>query len=122
MSYSTTLQTLKKKIKESKALLGQTVDNDQDYSIFHNLPFYYWDKPKGEQQGTFVDLVGLPRKNNVEHGFCDYEKQIIDYLERDEPTDPTNKHLYILKSVGLGITTCLRRGWFRSRVFNMQIV
>lgn len=57
----------------------------------------------------FNHKVGLPKKNNIEHPLYDFEKDIIDYLERNEPTDPKNKHLYILKSAGLGATTLLLR-------------
>jgi hypothetical protein len=103
MTYQATLQSLKKSIDNSKSLLG----NSGDYQKFKGLDFYHWDKSKDKQQDTFVGLVGLPRKNGVEHGFYDYEKDIIDYLERYVPSDPKNRHLAILKSSGLGITTLL---------------
>jgi len=105
VSYQTILQDIERKLDQRKALLN--ISGSDDYAKFKNLDFYRWDKPKDQQQGTFVNLVGLPKKNGIEHGFYDYEKEIIDYLERDEPAEPKNKHLYILKSAGLGITTFL---------------
>jgi Terminase large subunit, T4likevirus-type, N-terminal len=105
MTYQLIQRNLQKRINESKALLGQ-VDND-DYSKFRNLPFYDFDKPITEQQGTFVELVGFPRKWNKDLPMFDYEQSIFDYLERDEPSNPRNKHLAIIKSAGLGITTFL---------------
>jgi hypothetical protein len=96
----------RKQISELEDSLSD-IFNQNQLRIFKDLPFYYWDKPKEEQQGTFVGTVGLPIKNYVEHELYDYERNIIEYLERDEPTDPKNHHLYILKASGLGITTLL---------------
>lgn len=111
------LQSLEKPIDRSKTLLNLS-GSGEDYAKFKGLDFYHWDKPKEQQKGTFVGLVGLPKKNGIEHGFYDYEKDIIDYLERDEPSDPKNKHLAIIKSSGLGITTCLLYyvGWKCTKV------
>ena len=94
-----------------KILEGYQTSNNYlqniELSYLQGIPFYNWDKSKDQQQDSFVGLVGFAVKNGITHGFYDYEKDIIDYLERDEPTDPKNKHLYILKSAGLGITTLL---------------
>jgi hypothetical protein len=104
-TYQQTLQSLKRTLDQNKALLNLS-DND-DYAKFKNLDLYNWDKPKEEQEGTFVGLVGLPVKNGKELEMFDYEHDIFRYLERNEPTNPKNKHLAIIKSAGLGITTFL---------------
>jgi hypothetical protein len=104
MSYQQILQNLNKTL--NKALEGNISDNE-DYAKFYGLPFYHWDKLIDQQQGTFVELVGFPRKRNRDLPMFDYEHQIFQYLERDEPTDSKNKHLAIIKSSGLGITTLL---------------
>ena len=83
------------------------VQNQRSLELFKDLPFYFWNKPKTQQHNTFVGTVGLPVKNNIEHGLYDFEQEIIEYLEADNPSSPKNKHLYILKSSGLGITTLL---------------
>jgi hypothetical protein len=52
---------------------------------------------------TFNSIIGLPKKNNVEMPIFDYEQSIIKLLESG------TKYLWILKSVGLGISElCLR--------------
>jgi hypothetical protein len=94
--------------KAALDLYGTLDNNDTSFlEVLKGLPFYYWDKPKDQQQGTFVGTVGLPVKNGVEHGLYDYEQKIIDYLDTDNPSNHQNRRLYILKSAGLGITTLL---------------
>ncbi len=53
---------------------------------------------------TFNKIIGLPRKNGVEHQIYDYEHHIEKLLLKDNI-----KYLMIKKSVGLGITECVLR-------------
>ena len=105
MGYQTILQDLERRLDENKRLLN--LSSSDDYAKFHNLDFLSLESPKEEQEGTFVGLVGLPVKNGIKHGLYDYALDIFNYLERDEPTDPKNRHLAIIKSAGLGITSFL---------------
>jgi hypothetical protein len=75
-----------------------------DWDIFKGLEFYCWNTTKlGIDSCCYTHLIGLPRdKNNVEHPLYDYEKNIIDILEK-------NKHLWVLKATGLGISELLLR-------------
>lgn len=66
MSYQTILQDLERKLDQNKRL--PNISSSDDYAKFRNLDFYHWDKPKEEQEGMFVGLVGLPVKNGIEHG------------------------------------------------------
>ena len=103
-----TLVNLRKTVEHYRQKLDSIESpNTERFQVLQGLPFYYWDKPKEQQRGTFVGTLGLPIKNGITHGLYDFEQQIIDYMETDKPTDPKNKHLYILKSSGLGITTLL---------------
>ena len=58
----------------------------------------------------------MPKKNNEEKPFYDYEKTIFDYLEnsnreqsKKNNNDRTGKHLWIKKATGLGITEFMLR-------------
>ena len=64
------------------------------------LPFCNWDDPNDIR--TFNHAIGLPEKYGIVHPFYDYEKLVINTIERD-------KRMYILKSTGLGITELLIR-------------
>lgn len=98
-------QSLSKYLDQYESKLN--ISSLQQFELLKGLPFYNWDKPKEQQANTFVGTIGLPVKNDIVHGLYDYEKDIIEYLEKDNPADPKNRHLYILKSAGLGITTLL---------------
>jgi hypothetical protein len=83
MSYQQILQNLNKTLlDQNKALLGN-LSNPRDYAEFRGFEFYHWDKPIDQQQGTFVELVGFPRKWSRDLPMFDYEHQIFQYLERD---------------------------------------
>lgn len=103
MSYRTILENEQKRLNQQQKKLD--LESSQQFDLFRGLPFYNWDKPKNHLQDTFVGKIGLPVKNRIEHPLCDYERYIIQYLETDNPGNIKNKHLYILKSSALGITT-----------------
>ena len=68
------------------------------------LPFYCWDTTKkGFNFCCLNHALGLPKdKSGVEHPLYPYEKTIVDILEKD-------KHLWVLKATGLGITELMLR-------------
>lgn len=103
----TTLQNLTRILDEHTQLIAP-----QELEQFLDKPFFCpwtFGRKLTTTQCCFNHMIFMPVKNGVTHELYDYEKDIIDYLERDEPTDPKNKHLHILKSAGLGATTLLLR-------------
>jgi hypothetical protein len=94
-----------------------------------NKPFWIWNvkehklediKTKGDC--CFNHIIGLPKKNGTDKPLYDYEKIIFDSLSSSiiisnnvtpTPTPTTsrnyNKHLWIKKATGLGITESMLR-------------
>ena len=70
------------------------------------LLFYCWDTNKfGFDSCCFQHVLGLPKdKDGIEHPLYPYERTIVDLLDKDK-----EKHLYILKATGLGITELILR-------------
>ena len=72
-------------------------------------PFWIWNIEEHKQQDIktkglccFNHIVGLPTKNGIEKPLFDYQKLIFDSLK-------DNKHLWIKKATGLGITEFMLR-------------
>jgi hypothetical protein len=89
----------------------------QSFAALKGLPFYCkWVSPTFTGP-CFNHTVGMPFKNGIQHELYDYEYELFEYLERDEPTDPKNRHIFCLKSGGLGVTDFLLRyiGWICTR-------
>jgi hypothetical protein len=85
------------------------------YKLVKGKPFYIWDldQHRAEYRRTkgkccFNDIIGLPQKDGTPMGLFDYEKLVIDTLEKEEGTT-RDKHLWILKATGLGITELILR-------------
>jgi hypothetical protein len=72
----------------------------QELSVLRNLPFYIFQNP--EDTNTFNHVIGLPKKNNVEFPLFDYEQLLFNTLQ-------DNKHVWIKKATGLGITELILR-------------
>jgi hypothetical protein len=68
-----------------------------DLSILRNLPFW------NESGNNFNTLIGLPIKDNIPHPIYDYEIKLFNELFSLDGSFK-DKHLWILKSTGLGIT------------------
>ena len=93
----------------------------QVFSLLRNKPFYIWDtaehdKEFNETEGLccFNDIVGRPTKGEREYELFDYEKTIYASLMIPEFNNPLNhdfkdKHLYVLKATGLGLSTFMLR-------------
>ena len=75
--------------------------NNLFFDRLKGLPFYDW---SGKGNESFNSVIGLPIKDNQSLPLFDYEKTIHDLLLVKKV-----KHLWILKSTGLGISElCLR--------------
>jgi hypothetical protein len=107
--------------------LGSSAKNSQQqeyFSQFKGKPFYIWDREAhareydrtkalyGKPMCCFNHIlpVGLPKKNGEAKPLFPYEQTIYNTLMTTETGDiKKNKHVYVLKAVGLGVTEfCLR--------------
>ena len=83
-----------------------------DFDNLRNKPFWIWDKQEHLQKAIetnqnccFNHIVGLPVKHGKEFPLFDYEKILYDTLLKESDTDNfKNKHLWIKKATGLGIS------------------
>jgi hypothetical protein len=110
------IQNLRKTVEHYKQRLesfqSTTDTNTQYFKVLKGLPFYCkWpstylisDIKNNGRYCCFNHAAGMPHKNGIEHELYDYEYELFEYLERDVPTDPKNRHIYCLKSTGLGIS------------------
>lgn len=91
----------------------------QSLSQYSDKPFWIWDKVEHEKQWRlnqgkccFNHSVGLPKneKTGKPQQMFDYEQIIYDKLFLDTGSlDPKNKHLWVKKATGLGITEFILR-------------
>jgi len=77
--------------------------------LFQNKPFWIWNIKEHKREDIlthgnccFNHILGLPAKDGIEKPLFDYQKIIFDSLEQ-------NKHLWIKKATGLGITELMLR-------------
>ena len=90
-----------------RILQGTSVQLEQQTKLFNTLKgkeFWIWNSERHrlediETNGDccFNHIIGLPKKNGVEKPLYDYEKIIFDNLQ-------SQKHIWIKKATGLGIT------------------
>jgi hypothetical protein len=95
-----------------------TVDKDK-LKIFKSKPFWIWDKSvhiheydKTNGYCCFNHIVKCPTKDGVEYPLFDYEKLLYDnltYQSEDKKNSFKDKHLWIKKATGLGITEFMLR-------------
>ena len=71
-----------------------------ELAIIQNLPFYNFNNHNDSR--TFNHVLGLPTKNRIAYPLFDYEKLLFDTLQQ-------NKHVWIKKATGLGITEFMLR-------------
>ena len=87
--------------------------------LFHRLrnrPFWIWDQTHHKQQDIktkgecrFNHIIDLPRKDGIEKPLFDYEKMLYDALlisqyHNHPPLRFKEKHLWVKKATGLGVT------------------
>ena len=112
-----TFKDLRKRINYSSAQPQlQQQQQTQSFDILQNKPFWIWDieehkkediRTKGEC--CFNHIIGLPTKEGLEKPIFDYEKILYDALlvpNLQNSLNHTfkNKHLWIKKATGLGVT------------------
>ena len=102
-----TFKDLKKKVSlETTAVQQQSML----FERLHNKPFWIWDIEEHKQGDIrtngdccFNHIIGLPKKDGNDKPFYDYEEIIFDSL------DGGNRHLWIKKATGLGISEFMLR-------------
>ena len=105
-----------KKLKQNQNQLSQSSHN---LDILKAKPFWIFDKQEHlklaietNQQCCFNHIVGLPVKDGREFPLFDYEKLLYDTLmnsSADSANDFKDKHLWIKKATGLGISEFMLR-------------
>ena len=87
-----------------------------DLTNLQGKPFWIWDKEEHlrlaeetNEQCCFNHIVGLPVKNGKEYPLFDYEKKLFNALMYNNGTPFQNKHLWVKKATGLGITEFMLR-------------
>jgi hypothetical protein len=109
------------------------VEAQQQSRLFERLknkPFWIWNVQKHKEEDIkrkgdccYNHIIGLPKKNEVDKPLYNYEKLIFDSLSSSiissnnvtTTTSNHNKHLWIKKATGLGITEFMLRyiAWLR---------
>ena len=97
------LQNLNKILDRYEEQLGFTNSSNQLEQL-QGLPFYDWSIDRGVSNRitTFNNVICLPHKNGRPMPLFDYEQMLFDMLQ-------TNKHIWIKKATGLGITEFMLR-------------
>ena len=85
-------------------LQNTTKSSNSSFDIFQGLPFWIFDSNLHRKQDSitkgkccFNHVIGLPTKDNIEKPLFDYQQTIYNSLQ-------DHKHIWILKSTGLGIS------------------
>lgn len=94
---------------------AKTLSFNSSFQILKDKPFWIWDQDEHRAQYIKLDgnccfnhIIGLPVKNGKQFPLFDYEQLLFERLFGDVPhvehEDFKDKHLWVLKSTGLGIT------------------
>jgi hypothetical protein len=82
------------------------------FKRLHNKPFWIWNTEEHKQEDIntkgnccFNHIIGLPQKDGTDKPLYDYERIIFNSLV----THDGNKHLWIKKATGLGISEFMLR-------------
>jgi hypothetical protein len=100
--------------------LVQSHSNGQQNELFerlNNKPFWIWDQKQHKQEDIkrngdccFNHIIGLPQKDGFNKPLHDYQRIIFDYLVTENGNaSSANKHLWIKKATGLGISELMLR-------------
>jgi hypothetical protein len=105
------VRNLRKTVEHYRQELSSTIVADQ-FNYLKGLPFYQWpdihdSNSKGlyyfqEPVIDFNHAIGLPQKNGVAMPLFDYEQLLFDTLQ-------SNRHVWIKKATGLGVTEFMLR-------------
>jgi hypothetical protein len=107
-----------------RASLELPLQQSTFFGRLRNKPFWIWnvEEHKLEDVRTngdccFNHIIELPKKDTIDKPFYDYEKIIFDSLIASQfdikngHINPNNKHLWIKKATGLGISEFMLRLW-----------
>ena len=110
-----TLQSLRKTVEHYRQLVGSTHIEAQQLERLKGLPFYNWSSTTVNNRRidsesrsdmrlseSFNHAIGLPQKNGQPMPLFDYEQMLFDTLQ-------SNKHVWIKKATGLGVTEFILR-------------
>jgi hypothetical protein len=107
-----TFKNLKKRISSSNQQQQQT----QSFDKLQNKPFWIWDQQQHRLEDIktngyccFNHIIGLPTKEGLEKPIFDYQELLYEALLSPDFCNPLNhdfkdKHLWIKKATGLGVT------------------
>lgn len=73
------------------------------FEIFKDKPFWFTDKEHNEKDCCFNHIIGLPSKHGKPLPMFDYEMLLYDMLFQTNNSHK-DKHLWIKKATGLGVT------------------
>ena len=106
---------------EKRVSLEATTTQQQSKlaETLHNKPFWIWNIEEHKQEDVktngeccFNHIIGLPSKETVEKPLYDYERIIFSCLivqDDNNSNSSNNKHLWIKKATGLGISEFILR-------------
>jgi hypothetical protein len=103
--------------KDLQKLVSHPQQENKSKELFQRLkdkPFWIWDKQQHKQEDIRTDgdccfnhIIGLPQKDGTDKPLFDYEKIIFDSLVTQSGNN--NKHLWIKKATGLGVSEFMLR-------------
>jgi hypothetical protein len=86
------------------------------FEILQNKLFWIWDQQQHKLEDVrtngdccFNHIIGLPTKDSIDKPLYDYEGIIFDVLVSQNGNTNHNKHLWIKKATGLGISEFMLR-------------
>jgi hypothetical protein len=88
------------------------------FERLQNKPFWIWNVEEHKREDIrtngdccFNHIIGLPQKDGIDKPLYDYEEIIFDSLVTDDGNTNSygNKHLWIKKATGLGISEFMLR-------------
>jgi hypothetical protein len=104
-----TFKDLKKRVS-----LEATIQGYKTLERLYNKPFWIWNVQEHKQEDVKTNghcclnhIIGLPQKDGIDKPLYDYEKIIFDSLVALNGNN--NKHLWIKKATGLGISEFMLR-------------
>jgi hypothetical protein len=128
-----TFKDLKKRIISSSS--SQQQQQTQSFDKLQNKPFWIWNIEEHKQEDVrtkgeccFNHIIGLPTKEGLEKPIFDYQEVLYEALLSPDFYNPLkhdfkDKHLWIKKATGLGVTEfflrfmawlCLRNNDYRN--------
>jgi hypothetical protein len=107
-----------------KIVYQNNITKSSDFDIFKGLPFWIWDQSEHKRQDRltkgkccFNHILKCPTKDNIQKPLFEYQQTIYNSLQN-------HRHLWILKSTGLGISEFFLRymAWLCLREILIRIV